>query len=405
MFTQEINKYGCSFSIINMDSGETLERKDCLQAVAIKNDYENNVYPLFVLSLSLTESDREYIVKNNVCFSVTMNKYKVDDNTDSSSDMTSESPNYTGTVFTDLLKPFNKALVVKTSNADDNSADSDSAKTNTEKTHVSYELNCISYNNLKYNETIVNESFANANVNEVCVDILSDIYTGDIYYQESNNTTRYDALLIPPLNLIPALRYLNTYYAVYTNSMNIFFDSNKLYVYDIQDNSRTFDNTLLINVVASSDNSNKNIYNGVQMDENGDLQMYLSADPDSTNEYDLYRDTIGKRSVFSSYDNEFNLITRDYTNDGDTNKTRYFWNNMQNSVYENRAMSAFYKDIRVALTNFDPSLVTPATFITLSGSSADLDGDYALKSSVVVYTTTDFSNYTSSETLFLGKYN
>lgn len=119
---------------------------------------------------------------------------------------------------------------------------------------------CIPLEQLAYNDSIINACYSEANVNEIIINILSQEYKGSVYYQESKNVTRYDSSFIPPMSLIPALRYLNQAYAVYQNNVTPFFDIGRFYMYDIQEDQREFENNLFINVVKSEDTAVKSQY-------------------------------------------------------------------------------------------------------------------------------------------------
>ena len=133
------------------------------------------------------------------------------------------------------------------------------------------------------------------------------------------------------------------------------------------------------------------------MDENGDVQLILPNDPDVQSGYDVFRNQTGGLSVFSSYDSQFNLVSRDYSLDKSVKKTRYFWNPRQRKEFEERSVKKFYQSVSIGLPNFDCSKVNPATKIMVSGGSLpEINGQYALIGEVVTFSTTDFSNYNGS---------
>lgn len=404
MFSAITNKFTASLSAINQDTGEELQLQNALTSVAIKKDFAVNVYPLYVLTMKLTETDRQYIVKNNVYFVLKINKYSVSGSTDQSSDESSAAPTITGIVIDETLKPFDKAKIIVTPNAADD-IDADASSDSIKAQRVSYTAACIPMKELEYNNSIINACYSDANVNEACINIISNSYSGDIYYEESKNVNRYDSLLIPPMSLIEAIRYLNSAYELYDDEVSPFFDGSKFYVYDIRNKSRDFDNSFFINILKSEDNANKSVYQVPQLDDEDDVQLYLPNDPDISSTHDVYFNSIGGTAVFSSYDSEFNLVTRDYSNDSSTKKTRYFWNPLQKASYESRFLASFYQSISVGLPNFDPNIVNPGTKIIVSGSDLDdINGQYALIAEAIFFSTTDFSNYTGTETCVIAKY-
>jgi hypothetical protein len=103
MFKEATNKFTVQFSIINKTTGEAKEPDKALSAIAIKKDYAQNVYPLYVLTLSLTETDRQYIVKNDVYFQVRVYKYDIDQDINKSAEQQTQAPTITGTVLDEKL--------------------------------------------------------------------------------------------------------------------------------------------------------------------------------------------------------------------------------------------------------------------------------------------------------------
>mgnify|MGYP003316219601 CR=1 FL=1 len=68
-------KFTTEFSVIDYNTGEYQDFNNCLNGIAIKKNYLNNVYPLYVLSMSVTYKQREYLVSNKFYVALNNNNF------------------------------------------------------------------------------------------------------------------------------------------------------------------------------------------------------------------------------------------------------------------------------------------------------------------------------------------
>ena len=399
MFEQKVHKFTMSVSVINNTTNEYKNLDKSIIAVAIKKNFLAFAFPLYVLNFNITEEDKRYLISNDVDISLSINRYTVDETVSSDQETNTNDPIIDKNIVNIILHPFDKDKsysIPDTSEVENNETANnlDSQKTN-------YTLNCIPKENLLYNSTITNDCFANANLNEVLLNIISNLYTKNIYLQESKNVTRYDSLLVPPLSLVQAIKYLQDEFSIYDNGINIFFD---LYVYDIKEQSREYKNNFSVNVVKTDETADKTIYQHAQVDENENVRFYLKNNPSYASSRDVFKDMIGSQTVFNSYDDNFNLVTRTYKTDNSIDKTRYFWNTKKMSYFENSEINKFCQYIQLKLNNIDPTLFEPSTQITVAGSTLEeINGVYSLIGSSIYYSTTDYVNFSEAVVLSLGK--
>jgi hypothetical protein len=406
---EAIHKFTASVSTYNPESGETVAYPKALIALQIYSNYQENAYPLYELILRVTETERQAIVKSNVDFILTLNRYSIssNDTTNQSGEESSSAPAIDKILLTETLRPINKAVI----SSEPYTYDTDTAAgtgevENAKKKYFKYSVYCVSESKFSLNDTIINNCYSKANVNEAIINLVSNAYNDDFYFQESNNVTRFDSLLIPPMSLVPAIRYLQDTYGVYTSKMNIFFDESKMFVYDIEEKNRNFENNLAINVLLAADNSNKDIYKTAKLDENDNVTVYLDANPMFISNYDVYRNTTGGTTVFNSYDDNYNIATRNYNNDPNVKKTRYTWNDKQNAIFEGQDLNNVSQIITCSIDNFDPSYISPSTKVNINGSDVDeINSQYNLLSKQFSMTTTDYINFTGITMLILGKLN
>ena len=105
-----------------------------------------------------------------------------------------------------------------------------------------------------------------------------------------------------------------------------------------------------------------------------------------------------------SYDNNFNLVTRNYNTESDYNKVRYYWNNKKTKVAELGTLEQFTNTCTISLANIDDSLFEPSTRIQINGSTLDFaNGIYSLVLKIFTYKSDNFRTYTNNVVLQLAK--
>ena len=402
--TDLIQKFYVELSLYNIDTGDSDILNNTLKEISISYDYSKNSYPLYQLILNLTQDARDYIIKNNVNFLLKI--FLVDMNSESvNNDYTSETmskPALDKIIITENLRPLDKSILSAKSKI--SSIDDDEENTTVKNQFFTYTLYCVPEDKINYNNSIINECYENVSLNEAILNIISSNYSEDIYLQESTNITRYQSLLVPQMNFINALRFINDAYGLYKNEFNIFFDEDKLYVYDICEQNREFTNYLNIEIKYADDNSNQKAYENAHYEEDDNkIIIYLKNIPTTFNNHDVYRDTTGNNHVSNSYDDNFNIVSRSYSLEG-KDKTRYVWNTQKDKVFETKHLYDIYIISSIVINAIDPTMINPGTKITISGGDiSSVNGQYALLNKLFICKTTDFVNYTGQLSLGIGE--
>src|SRR5574344_1726761 len=392
MYSNVIHKFIIEASVGNEETAEITPYTEAVQSVAIKKNYVTQSFPLYVVTLLLTETQRKYIVQNDVYLILKIYRYTYDENTTNTDvEASATEPTTDKVVTTIMLKPFDKVKIVATPNTGEVDENQNDETSIIESKKSSYTLNCIPKDKLMYNDTIINT--------------VSSLYTGPISYQESENVTRYDSILIPPTSLIPALKFLQKNYQIYNNQITVFFDENKLFIYDIYNMSRQMTKSFSVNITPKTNVSDKTIYDHVQADENDNIQIYLPSNPMYVSKYNTYRHSTGGQTIFNTYDDNFNLISRSYSNDESVAKTRYYWNNDRLAMFEKTDLTKVFGFISLKLNNIDPSIIDPDTNFSIAGSELpELNNNQLiLLGQEIYFSSTDYKNYNDSIIITLGK--
>lgn len=399
-----VYKFQISVTLVDRESGESRSFSDSLTSFRAKCDYVSNVYPLVVLTFAMTDAQINMMSQGDYDFGVTIRR-AANLNVQGEDDISSSDLTYDKTVLEDTFRPFAKPSVEKIKSSDSSATDGDdSAVLNQQKS--SYTVRCVSVSMLKANEGIANAVYHDCTLSDAMVNVISSKFEGNAYIQEIDVKDIQSNILIPPLNLVPALRFLQGQYSIYSNGINMFFDGGKLFVYDIENLSRDSDNLFGINVVNATQNTDGSLYQYFQVDDSTEeTDIYLKNTPAIGNGDDLYGNDIGTEAMMGSFDEGYNLVSRSYEPGyGSTKKIRYFWNERRTEATELGAIRELTKMMTLTVPNFDPSMVDPGTNVTLSGSTIEYaNGRYALYQKIYSMTSQDFKYFTSSVTFVFAK--
>ena len=388
-----------------LNNNEEINLDNSVDSIAIKKDFLSNVFPLYVLSLRLPDNDRLKLIKNNFYISLkifrsTVTDFEIETDVDNVS-----LPNTDKTIVSILLRPFDNAKLYQHRKESD--VDEEEASNAMGGQYVTYTINCIPKEQLTINNSILNYCYSNVNLSEVMINLISDVYNKDIYFQESINNNRYKSILIPQGSLVQSLRFLQDNYILYKHGLNIFFEYNKLYIYDIHDLDREFNNTLSISIEENSSNTDQTKYSRNFIDEKDNIQKFLDNNPIFLSRKDVSNYMLGDRLIVNSYDDNFNLITRTYdnsSNEPDDKKTRVLWNIENQDIFETNFRTVINEISQLTFNNFDPSLIEPDTLITMSGSSLNyINGRYVLSGMDIYFSSSDKITFANSVVCHLIK--
>ena len=393
----QLHKFSIECSAI-FENGDSMDLSSMINAVAVRKNYLSNIFPLYVVSLDLPDIDKLKMMENEFYLSLKIYRITVTELSVTNDVETSSLPDTDKIIVSILLKPFDNSKLYqhqKVSDVDD--SDMDDILT---AQKVPYVINCVPKEQLQINNSILNSCYADANLSEVTLNLISDVYTKDIYYQESFNKTRYQSILIPPGGLIQSLKYLQSNFMLYKYNFNMFFEYDKLYVYDIFDLDRPFRNSLNINVDNEAKNADQMRYAQNFVDDDENVQKYLDTNPVFISQKDIGRYKKGNKLIMASYDDNYNLVTRLYddgTESPQDKKNRVMWNKEQDQTFEAPYLNDALQISQISFSNFDPTYIEPDTMITISGSAQPyINGTYILSGTDAYYSSEDKKTFSNS---------
>ena len=400
MYSMRRERFLVEATLLDYTDGDSLDISSSVMSINVKRDYISNSFPLFVVNLRLTEELRSKIRDNEVTLDLKVDKYQ--DLDDEQTEET-ETPVITGRVMDIVIKPYKKPF--STANIREEDDEDTSLQTNTISL-IDYQFSGIPEQLILKNIEVVNEIYENAKISDILINIISKTETGKIFIDTVDNKEREDSLLIPPMNIIPAIKFLQEYYGIYNSKMGLFFDLTGTYIFKHFNKSRSYTNTFEIIVPEAIDIDDDIIFTSIQIDEDDiNARLYLKNSPNIDSSTEISMDTIGQTAVFSSYDENFETVKRIYSNDTSNEKTRYFWNSNQNKVLEESILNTvrISQFTSIPLANIDPNYFNIDTLYTFSTPQESVVGIYMLIESDFSFSTTDKLHYTGITNLTLAK--
>lgn len=395
-YSKIIHKYKIELTSSNENISLDLSQNNSVKEINMLYNYFKSSYPIIVLNLALTEPELNSIRDNNLTFFLRI--YRLIDSAEETENGISDTIT-DKIIFESYLKPFDNPVITKYTKKDE---DSETSEENEINQKFDYQVSTIMSEPLLYNDEIINEVFENATVTESVVSVLSKIYNEDFFMQESTNNKKYNNIIIPPMNLVPAIKYIHDYYSIYDYNLNIFFDNHKLFIFDIlKSNQGENENSLTIEVKPKNDASENIEYGAPLIDEKDNVLIYMSNEPIYGSTKDVGENILGGSVVYNSYDDNYNLVTRTY-NENESGKVRYYWNTSRNYMQELANNKILTRTASINLLNCDPSLFSPSTFIKINSTLNYMYGEYTLLMKNIKFYFFQ-SSFVSSTTLSLAK--
>lgn len=399
MKQKTVHSFKITVNAINRQTSEIIDFSDTLISFSGKENYLENVFALYVLKFQISNEQLQFLSENDVNFSISVLRATNVLN-QSNEDYDLNDVTYDKEIFNDVLRPFNRP---KIENIKDKEYESDDDAT-PDQQKIIYTVNCISIAALSYNNPIINGIYTDTTLKNVLVNIVSSVFKETLYFQDPDNTAIFPTIFIPPMNLVPALEFLESGYEIYKSDFNMFIKSDHFYVYCINQPERNYEHRFDINIVNMTQNTNDELYQYFQLDENDNGDIYYKNTPVVSDTHDIVANVVGNNMIAYSYDNNFNLVTRNYNIESDYNKVRYYWNNKKTKVAELGTLEQFTNTCTISLANIDDSLFEPSTRIQINGSTLDFaNGIYSLVLKIFTYKSDNFKTYTNNVVLQLAK--
>lgn len=312
--------------------------RERLTSMSLVEDYMNNYFPLFKVSLAL-DSELYYKIleyKNDCRINIRIDKLFIG----------LDSPEQS------LMHPFlndNFKLILDENTEDLNHSDKvNQASRNYQTMTDSFKDALSSVDNklsfylfksevIQGTKNIVNNIFKDVNLTDVVTAYMTKVGISNVLMAPLDNITTYKELLVPPLSILKALTYLDNYFGFYKRGSLIYFGIDTTYIIPFSGNCRAFtsreiQNTIIIIPKSTSSHTTELGILNKRYDTNnryiiGDYRTVSISNDSITNNYINANEVL----VIDSYEG-----TQFDSNSGATNDSKNF-----KKVYENRSENLF----------------------------------------------------------------
>lgn len=368
-----------------------------LTTFVISYDYNNNIMPMWAFSFKMPYNIKKSLQEGD--FTVPFKVYSIKSSNVENSDpyMSNEDIVYDSLIYEDEIIEYAKTYSNVKQITDEEGGTENALKT------IPYTISGLSKGIMEINSSVLNGNYRNSNSLNALKASIQDLNKKvNIITNGDNLVTEYRQILIPALNLIPAIKHLLSWYPIYNTQTGIFFsDKNNLHIFT--DTNKSLKTRVDIEIIDNSQEIQYKPEDFVLKQEGDGYYSYKTMNTPVFETVKKVNDNLlGIEKVIYKHDDIFNIKNGevvDSTNIYD--KKRIYWDGLGEQSTIN-IIEDKYKRNRISslsFSNIDPKIFDQYTYVNLDGGeSVDyLKGKYVVKNKVEVYTSsannfTIFSN-------------
>lgn len=348
-----------SLKILLPDGGGEIDiHYSRLIKIDLEENYEENFFPLFKLTLSLDNDTYYKLIQNkNKCqFFVRINKAYVNDD---EGELSIEKAYINDTY--DVILDENTGDMQSSLKKEANILDFTSIRKDTKNDLTASSDNMVSLylfkSTIAGTKSNVNKVFANINVTDAIAYLMTVAKIDNVLMGQPDNNTVYPEFLLPPQSVLKSLQFIDTYYGIYRDGTMMYFGLD--YTYIIPYNGKCvayysgeiLDTTIVIPESFGSDYSEKlGSYSKIsESSKNYIIGDYKTL---NINNNSITNDFINANSidVIDSYDAEDN---EEEDSEAESKMEENF-----TKIYTNNTENQFIANMYVAQTNAQSDVVT-----------------------------------------------
>ena len=392
---------------IDESSSTSYDLNDMIKDVMIKKDYLTKSFPLFVIDLKTTEEVRDFIRDNEVKINLTIYVYNIDSNNETSEE-DNEDPTITDTYFSGVIRLYDKPFTTTSAKTDEDDETDDANTQSQSAPFVYYRVSGIPEELIEKNSYIVNEVYSNAALDDVLVNVITSIDSGDIYIEPSNNKDIHKSVFIPPSTLTQAIGFLDDNYKIYDGVCRVFLDSDCTYVYNPESADLEASNVFEYKVMDINSSANTSEYLKTTIDySTNNMKMTVKSISGFASEDRIVGNSIGSNVNYYSYDDNFNLIVRGDSSSLAFDKTKYFWNPNKKRIFETSELNSIEtsaKALIITLRDVNPGYIKPTTLFAVSASDyPEVKGNFFPITTNISFASEDLKHYSGMTSISLLK--
>ena len=386
------NQFYVQCVVLDTTNGSSYDISDCVEDVLVRKQFLEENFPLYVIDFRTTEEMRDIMRDHEIEISLRISMFSPgieQSPEESDSSFIPESEKIFDEIIRIYDKPFSTTTSKKEDEGDDNVSQGESAP------FIYYRVCGIPKSLIEKNEGTFNLVFKNCDLASALVYMISSVdKSSNVFIEKILNTKDYQDLLVPPMSLIPAIKFLDeNYHHYYKNTAAIFYDDTGLYIYDPISTTNEGGNIIECKILDSDATENLESQSLPQVDENGNIKVrYFSVPPFVDQKY-ISEHILGSNTEFYYYDENFHLNTRNKT-DETYKKYRYIWKYIADRSDDDSNLSSA---LSINLSGVNPKLITPITRLKLESTKyKDISGEYGPAVVQYGFMSNDHKHYTCS---------
>lgn len=374
-------------------SDKIIDLSQYLTTFIVSYDYNNNIMPMWAFSFKMPYSIKKTLQEGD--FTVPFRVYSIKSSNSTSDDPYSSNDDivYEDIIYEDEIIEYSKTYSSVKQITDETGTDENAIKT------LPYTISGLSKGIMEINSSILNGNYRNSNSLNALKASVQDLNNRiNIITNGDNLVTEYKQIVIPPMNLIPAIKHLITYYPIYNTVTGIFFsDRNNLHLFT--DTNKSLRTRVDVEIVENSQEIEYKPEDFVLQKVLDDYYMYKTlTTPVFETTKKVNDNLLGIDKIIYRYDEIFNISSGEVIDRNNIyDKKRIYWDSLgdQSSVEIMRDQYNRNKTSSLTFTNVDPKIFDQYTYINLEGGESVeyLKGKYVVKNKVEVYTSSD-ANFT-----------
>ena len=374
-------------------SDKIIDLSQYLTTFIVSYDYNNNIMPMWAFSFKMPYSIKKTLQEGD--FTVPFRVYSIKSSNSTSDDPYSSNDDivYEDIIYEDEIIEYSKTYSSVKQITDETGTDENAIKT------LPYTISGLSKGIMEINSSILNGNYRNSNSLNALKASVQDLNNRiNIITNGDNLVTEYKQIVIPPMNLIPAIKHLITYYPIYNTVTGIFFsDRNNLHLFT--DTNKSLRTRVDVEIVENSQEIEYKPEDFVLQKVLDDYYTYKTlTTPVFETTKKVNDNLLGIDKIIYRYDEIFNISSGEVIDRNNIyDKKRIYWDSLgdQSSVEIMRDQYNRNKTSSLTFTNVDPKIFDQYTYINLEGGESVeyLKGKYVVKNKVEVYTSSD-ANFT-----------
>lgn len=406
MATKAVNEgFLVTLNALDKTENTTIDLSTSVSSIYVQENYMNHAFPLFIFNFQVTEEEREILALHNVELSL---KVEIFDATVNNGSETETIDVYPSDVLLEtIIRIYDRPVIQSKTKSDEDAEETESVGRDESLPLLYYQVSGIPKDLIKTNRSVINRIYQNASLNEILVNILSEISSKSVYIENAHNQERPKSLLIPPLSPVPAVHFLQNSYGIYHSPLTLFFGNEKTYCCPLNSERSEYDRNFSYIIKTSNSTGDQSIYSNPVIEENDEsITVYAPGLSGFSNSTDLLGDELGTTSVFFSYDDNFNTVFSNEQNAAENSeKVRYFWNENSDNLFveEFKKTIKTRKSLEIHVSNIRPSYFTPQTKFVVSGEEEVANGEYFLLEKNYGLTSSDNKHFQMATVLKLVK--